>query len=286
MLTKITNFIRHRLKQLVPLTVFAHSPTPLWLIKLYLAEIKSQVTKLEAKQNLGWLLTASHPLARKVAADFMSLDQNHLGNWSIKGAELWSTRQLEKNVIEALIDLYHGQTQKLEGYFTSGSTEGNIYAAWQGRNYLRNFNSNSNSNSKIDLIGTQLSHYSIKKAADLLDLTFIASPLNSQAWNLDTAGLAETLAARYQAGRRGFLISLTHGYTQTGTSDDVEAVLRTLRKFKKIQPDCHFYVWIDAALLGFTTPFIEKFTPFQKPEIGAVVVDFTNLLKFLTRPEL
>ncbi|HCC84808.1 MAG TPA: hypothetical protein DEP87_03945 [Candidatus Pacebacteria bacterium] len=270
MLTKISNFICRKIQRLISLTVFPNSPTSRWLINFYLAEIKNRVSSFETSQNLGWLLTPSHPFARKVASQFMSLDQNHLGNWSINGVELWSTRQLEKNVIDAMVDLYQAANQKLEGYFTSGSTEGNIYAAWQGRNYLQTFCPNS----KIDVIGTDLSHYSIKKAANLLNLPFIVSPLNDSDWNLDPNGLYQTLEQRYKKGQRGFLVSLTMGYTQTGTSDKIEPILKIIRKLRKNYPETHFYVWIDAALLGFVLPFIENFTPFESTEIGALVVDF------------
>lgn len=239
-------------------------------VKFRLWQVKRQLQKRDVARNLGWLYTLPHPVAVNAYKYFLDQNPNHLGNWTTKESRPFATQELEREVIWKMIDLYHADKNQVEGYITSGGTESNIFSTWVGRKYLEQYTEKS----KICLIKTSLTHYSIRKSADIAGIPDYLSPLNPEEWNLDQHGLAETVTKLYEEGYRGFLLPLTLGYTQTGTCDNVEDTTKTVERLQKELKDAHFFLWIDAALHGLITPFIAHFQPFHSPLIQAMIVDF------------
>ena len=140
-----------------------------------------------------------------------------------------------------------------------------------GRSYLSQFCNKE----QIALLYTNLTHYSIRKAGNICDISHYFVPLDPATWGMDSIGLQELVKRLYGRGIRGFLLSLTIGYTSTGTQDNIPEIIQTVKILEKECPGSHFYIWIDAALNGLIEPFLnESFTPFFSPLIKTIVVDF------------
>jgi glutamate/tyrosine decarboxylase-like PLP-dependent enzyme len=213
-------------------------------------------------------------LVTSLLANFMP---NNLGNWSIKEPYSLSTR-LEKESVEIIKNYYHDTSNKIGGHFTSGSTEGNIYATWIGRNYLLK-KLQLQSTEKICLLQNDLAHYSISKAANVSNVVTKKLAINEQTWNTDSNFLLKTITQLHQNGYRGFLLPLTTGYTVTGTEDDVTAICALIKKFKTKHPETEFFLWIDAAFSGISKAFLEKdFSPFANELVQLITTDFHKLL--------
>ena len=251
--------------------VFPQKGTSWWRIQNRLKQVKRELENRNVGHNLGWLYTLPHPVAVNTYKYFLDQNPNHLGNWTTKEGRPFATQELEREVIWNMVDLYHADKSGIEGYVTSGGTESNIFSAWMGRKHLEQYTDRST----ICLLRTSLTHYSIRKSADIVGIPDHLSPLNPQEWNLDQRGLAETVTRLYKEGFRGFLLPLTLGYTQTGTCDSIEETTKTVERLQEERKDVHFFLWIDAALNGLTTPFVDQtFTPFASPLIQTLVVDF------------
>jgi glutamate/tyrosine decarboxylase-like PLP-dependent enzyme len=225
------------------------------------------------RTNLGWLTTPVNPVAVWAYQYFLEKNPNHLGNWSTKDSKPFGTQKLERSVIHTMVDLYHGGKKHLEGYITNGGTEGNLYSMWVGKKYLLRHLKKE----KLCLLCTDLSHYSIRKNADIMGMDQYITPLHQTAWNMDIQGLYQTIKMLHKKGYRGFCIPLTLGYTQTGTSDDISSITLVIQKLKTQYHDIHFFLWIDAALSGLILPFIQDFQPFSNPLIQTIVVDYHKL---------
>jgi len=74
-------------------------------------------------------------IVKKTMKNMYQFMPNNLGNWSISKPHSLTTN-LENNLIRALKNSYSCSTDII-GHFGSGSTEGNIFASWIGRNYLQ-----------------------------------------------------------------------------------------------------------------------------------------------------
>lgn len=249
---------------------FPTTPISKYLIKKRLAKIKNSFKKSNIHCNLGALCTNSDPYLAEVYGSFLKYNPNNIGNWSLEIPK-YNTQQMEYEVIKKMIDLYKAKKEGLEGYVTSGGTEGNIYSLWLGKSHLLKFCKKK----QIALLLTKLTHYSVKKAGNIADISCYYVSLNSTTWGMDSNGLQNLIKRLYRQGKKGFLIPLTIGYTLTGTHDNIREIIGLIEKIKKDFPDIHFYVWIDAALNGLIEPFLNlHFVPFYSRLIKTIVVDF------------
>lgn len=236
-----------------------------------LIQLLRQEKKLSLK-NIGNLINFPNLITSLSWSSLLPYNPGNLGNWSQKFQKnLTSTKLLERNVIRQIISLYSSTFRNFEGYFTSGSTEGNIFSAWAGRNWLIKKLSPS---APICLIKTSLSHYSITKAADIINIKTFNCSLDEK-WGLDYQSLKVKLEKLYQKKYRGFLLPISLGYTLTGTDDNLEQIISVIRTFHQEHPNSQFFCWIDAALSGLVLPFIQNnFQPFKYPEIQSLTTDF------------
>jgi len=254
--------------------------------KKNISKFDNKVFTLIAKKRLNEeskLINLQNPLVRKVnpfatniikaTANYMP---NNLGNWSIKEPNTL-TSQVEQNLIKILKQYYHCNDTVI-GHCGSGTTEGNIYATWIGRNYLLKKLS-LKSTDHIVLIKSCLAHYSIDKAADLTGINLVKISINRHQFNLDQKELTKKINNLYKKGIKGFLIPLTLGYTLTGTDDDYQNICSLVERFKKSHTDCEFFLWIDAAATGIYKIFTEKnFEPLTNENIQLISTDFHKFL--------
>jgi glutamate/tyrosine decarboxylase-like PLP-dependent enzyme len=233
--------------------------------------LESELKQRNIKHSFGSLYTPPHSQAVEVCKRFIQYNPGNLGNWSDDVGKTYATTQLEYEVIHNAINLYQGDQKKLSGYITSGATEGNIFSVWLGREYLEQYCESA----KICLLKTSLTHYSVQKAGQLCNIPQFLIPLNKDKWNIDNQGLENCIQDLHGRGYRGFIISLTIGYTSTGTCDDINQITQRINKSRRTLKGSKFFLWIDAALNGLITPFLDKdFHPFKSSHIKTLVVDF------------
>lgn len=253
----------------IPYGSFPERPISPIRISARIRGLRSELEDRTISYNLGAMYTLPHKTAVEAYAKILKFNPNHLGNWSDKPAAL-ETQKIEHEVIRKMVHLYGAAREGIEGYMTSGGTEGNLFALWSGRSYLEKYFDNN----RICLIKTDLTHYSVEKAARIGRVAQFSTSLERETWGMDAKGLVKKIELLAKKGYRGFLIPLTMGYTSTGTSDDVELIIKTTAKIKTKYKNARFFFWIDAALSGLIDPFIYDFKPFRNSEVSAIVVDF------------
>ncbi|MCL5797595.1 MAG: pyridoxal-dependent decarboxylase [Patescibacteria group bacterium] len=253
---------------------FPQYGTPRWKIDFRLNRIFSELKERKLKNLIGELYNLPNNLAVDVWNKFLPQNPNNLGNWSYKSLrnkKLFATYQIEKEVILQIISLLNSKKESLEGYVTSGATEGNIFSAWTGRKYLqRKFK-----NEQICLLCTDLSHYSVSKSADITNIAKFTVAVDKSSWSMSLSSLNKLLLSLYSKGYRGFLIACTLGHTIGGTNDDIDGIHDLLENFKKERSDVDVFLSLDAALSGSTIPFIKPvFHPFSLKYVQTFIIDF------------
>lgn len=78
----------------------------------------------------------ANPYATTAWQQLVGAHANNLGNWLVD-SPYNSITELEKAVIRQLLTLYGASAKTHVGYMGSGSTEGNLLAAWLGRKTLQ-----------------------------------------------------------------------------------------------------------------------------------------------------
>jgi len=273
-LNKITKQAKYPTKLLSLLTApsaryFPSRPVSSIRILSRLYGVKFESLKQGNNYNLGALYTLPHPMAAKAYSILIDQNPANLGSWADTKAPITGTKKLEWEVIHQHLELYGASSQIFTGYVTSGGTEGNIMAVWMGRNFLQR----SIPIGQIRVIKTSLTHYSVAKAVNLCGLKAELTPLTSE-WSIDSEGLATTLENLLKQKIQGFLVSLTIGYTVTGTADNLKAVEAVIIKFQQEHPQTKFYVWVDAALNGLIEPAISNHWLKNNRIVQTVVVDY------------
>lgn len=250
---------------------FPKNSSPRWKIKLQLYSLSNTLKEWNLKKKIGALHCQPHPISISVWKKLLPYNPNNLGNWSLANQKrLHGPQKIERQLIKAMINLYGGNPKSWEGYVTTGATESNIFSAWAGRNFLKNFCKMN----QVCLVNTSLTHYSISKAADVVNIQTFSTKLNRETWSIDLDNLEKTVGKLYKKGYKSFLVPLTLGYTQTGTNDDYQAIIKLLKKLEKTFKIAIF-VWIDAALNGLILPFTrENFFPLENSKVQAFCVDF------------
>lgn len=251
-------------------SVFPNAPDKIFIpIKEALIRWKSKTAPSPTYQ-FGQLLPVPDPAVARLFAIASIDNQNALGNWSNKKDQSSAVHLFEYDIVRYLSSLYRVSPDTMGGYVTTGGTEGNLMSSWMGMSYLSKHGCGSNT----CLLRTSLTHYSIKKASRIIRVPDVVVGLDNN-WGMSSKSLSTTIHNLYKNGKRGFLIPLTIGYTQTGTSDAINQIVHTITLLKRKLPQLYCFMWIDAALNGLTTPFITSdFFPFKSTMIEAVVVDF------------
>lgn len=251
---------------------FPEKPVGFVKRKAKLASLLYELKKQENEAGLSDLVSIVRSEAVDVWRRLLPYNPNNLGNWSVKSKKPnQATSTIERETVFKMIDLYSGKKRELEGYFTSGGTEGNIFSSWLGRKSLEE---KGVKDKETCLIKTSLTHYSLDKGADIVNLPSFVTPLNKKSWGMDKTGLEKTVKKLTKKRYKGFLLPLTLGYTLTGSSDPVEDILSGVEKMEK-DLNVAFFVWIDAAFNGLTEPFLaEDFTPFDSSYIQTFLTDF------------
>lgn len=238
--------------------------------RIWLHTIVNELKDNKFNQVLGSSHSTPDKKVIKVWTKLLKYNPNNLGNWTLHDKKsLNDTKLAENNLINQLINLYGGDTDVWTGYVTTGATESNIFSAWVGRNYF----SGLKNKHKSVLIYNDLTHYSVIKAADVLNIQTAKTALNKN-WITDRPGLVQLINKLSKKGFKNILLPLTLGYTQTGTNDDLRNLSSFVDKLQK-KYNVTMFIWLDAAANGLVLPFIKKqFKPLKNAYINSIIVDF------------
>jgi histidine decarboxylase len=159
---------------------------------------------------------------------------NNIGDPTVPGLEQRNVKDLEREVVRILADLFRAPPHDRWGCVTSGGTEGNLYGLYLART--------RNPDGVVYFADT--AHYSVAKAAHLLGLTAVPVPAD-EGGELDYAALCA--AVREHPGRPAIVVA-TVGTTMTEAVDNVAAI-RCVLDGIGIAAE-HRYIHVDAALTG------------------------------------
>lgn len=195
---------------------------------------------------------------------------NQLGNPDFIPEEKQNFMQrLEHSVIAHLRQQLHAPAG-IGGYCTVGGSEANTFLLWSARSQFEH-----QSVEKVVVLGTALTHYSVTKAARILQLPFVTVAVAND-YTFSPEALEAELMVQYHKGVRGFAMVVTWGYSSTGGCDDWKKLEKVLKKFQKTHLQTHFFVWIDAAAQGLPLLYLsaEHKHPFRSAYVQGYVVDY------------
>lgn len=255
--------------------------------KLPPAQIKEHVFDALA-QNVNYFeenilgIPASHLDGRVFNADasflkdapFMSTlvhNPNHIGCHTLGKSEHFfkGTQSIEREVIEVCgAEILRGNFGQQDGYVASGGTEANMQAIWVYRNLL--MQQYQAALEEICILCSVDSHYSISKAANVLQIEKNAIPVNDQDRSVQEDVLRQIIIQLQQKGKKHYIVIANMMTTMFGSVDDVDLYTRVLEEL-----GCHYYIHIDGAYGGFFYPFSEKNNrlDFSNPKVTSITLD-------------
>lgn len=219
------------------------------------------------------------------------------GVWVAKEAEggFESLQALEAQVIWMIASTVGGTADNVDGLFCGGGTEGNLQGMWIGRAWLRQRPDPLDRG--IAILATTQVHYSILKAASILDIgqaqwtgcprcrkPHIFCPDQTGAgvnmvgmnehYQMSVADLERVFKLKYAEGFRRFMVVATVATTTLGAVDPIAEIGKLVRRLHRTT-SAHIYVHVDAAFGGFTVPFVDpdRKIGFSVPEVMSMTLD-------------
>ncbi len=212
------------------------------------------------------------PLLRTYVAN-----PNHIGCHTFGHSESFfsGTQQLEREVIELLcVDVFKAEEHSCDGYIATGGTEANIQAVWIYRNYFVEI-CNATHN-EIALISSSDTHYSVSKAANLLNLKSYSVPVDENTRNIYPAQLDAVINAAKDQGIKYFIVICNMATTMFGSVDDPD-----LYALHLTQHQVRFKIHADGAFGGFIYPISSPGSNmhFKNPNISSITLDAHKMLQ-------
>jgi glutamate/tyrosine decarboxylase-like PLP-dependent enzyme len=202
---------------------------------------------------------------------------NHIGCHTLGDSEYFfkGTQQLEREVIDLLaVDMLRAAPGESDGYVAAGGTEANMQAAWIYRNYfIRNFEAKQH---EIALVGSEDTHYSIAKAANILNLKWYSVPVSENERLLDPQEVRSTLKTANDDGVKYLIIIANMGTTMFGSVDDPELYVAAAQEL-----GIHFKLHVDGAFGGFVYPISADNNNccFNNPHVSSITLDAHKMLQ-------
>lgn len=180
-------------------------------------------------------------------APFFQFSLNNCGDWSKPSNYKLNSFEFEKEVMQYFAQLYKIQTDKMWGYFTTGSTESNLFGCYLARERFP----------KSIFYYSDQSHYSIGKTLKILNVRAIKIP-STKSGVID----CESLEAYVRQNPDYTPVILANiGTTLTGAIDPLDSIHELLSKLGYQHGE--YYIHADAALSGMILPFVENPQPFN-----------------------
>lgn len=202
---------------------------------------------------------------------------NHIGCHTLGESEPYfsGTQEIEREVIKILSeDILKAQADSCDGYIATGGTEANIQACWMYRNhFMQEYGARLD---EIFLLASEDTHYSVHKAANLLQLDLLSIPVYMETRQIVTTDLDRTIAEAYQNGKKYAIVISNVGTTMFGSVDDPDTYASTLTKY-----DIAFKIHMDAAFGGFIYPIVQAQNNigFNNPHVSSVTLDAHKMLQ-------
>jgi glutamate/tyrosine decarboxylase-like PLP-dependent enzyme len=139
----------------------------------------------------------------------------------------------------------------IDGYLCSGGTEANIMGLWVLRNKLISEKTELND---IHIVFSKLTHYSVIKACNILNLKNIHSLDIDKKFRIDYNQLIETCDNLLKEDKNRIILFLNIGTTMAGSIDKVIKINKFITEKYKNKIIIH----LDAAFGGFILPFTDS----------------------------
>ena len=191
------------------------------LAERLLALIQAEQVKLGFP---GW----SAPLPAVVNA-FFAYELNNYGDPDVDPVFGWHTKDLERELVQELADLFGAAPHHRWGYVTTGGGEGVLAGLWEARRR----------HPGARVYHSTAAHASVARAADLLRMEAVAVPA-------DPRGEMDYAALEHLTRGRPAVVLATVGTTLTEAVDDVPRIRAALHRAGASGR----YVHADAALAG------------------------------------
>ncbi len=202
---------------------------------------------------------------------------NHIGCHTLGESERFfaGTQDLERELIKLCAeDIFRGGPDAQDGYVASGGTEANIQAIWIYRNlFMREYGARPD---QIALLCSEDSHYSMVKAANLLQLPLRRIRVEAESRQVDPSHLRESVAGLQQQGVKFFIVVVNMMTTMFGSVDSVGRYSEILDA-----AGAYYRIHVDAAYGGFVYPFIapDHHLHFGNPQISSITLDAHKMVQ-------
>ena len=202
---------------------------------------------------------------------------NHIGCHTLGDSEsaFKGTHVLEKEVLDVLaVDVFKANPNEFDGYISPGGTEANIQAIWMYRNLFQY--KNQATLAEIVILASEDTHYSIPKAANVLQLDWLKIPVAFENREIDALALEAIIVTAKENGKKYFIVVSNMGTTMFGSVDNPEVYTTILEKHH-----LDYKLHIDGAYGGFVYPFSNEksIINFSNPKISSITIDAHKMLQ-------
>ncbi len=202
---------------------------------------------------------------------------NHIGCHTLGDSEsaFKGTHVLEKEVLDVLaVDVFKANPNEYDGYISPGGTEANIQAIWMYRNFFQY--KNQATLAEIVILASEDTHYSIPKAANVLQLDWLKIPVTFENREIDAIALEAIIVTAKENGKKYFIVVSNMGTTMFGSVDNPEVYTTILEKY-----NLDYKLHIDGAYGGFVYPFSNEksIINFSNPKISSITIDAHKMLQ-------
>jgi tyrosine decarboxylase / aspartate 1-decarboxylase len=202
---------------------------------------------------------------------------NHIGCHTLGDFEpnFQGTQNLERELLRICAEeLLGAEAGSYDGYVASGGTESNIEALWVFRNQFRaELGMTVN---EVGVLHSADTHYSVPKAANLLDLVDIEVAVHDETRRMCSAALEDALLGAKRRGVRAIIVVANMGTTMFGSVDPLDPLLKAVEA-----AGLPYRVHVDAAFGGFIYPLSvdDCALSFRDPRIGSFTLDAHKMLQ-------
>ncbi|MGB0368569.1 MAG: pyridoxal phosphate-dependent decarboxylase family protein, partial [Flavobacteriales bacterium] len=202
---------------------------------------------------------------------------NHIGCHTLGSSESFfsGTQKIERELINiCATDILKAEPKSCDGYVAAGGTEANIQAVWTYRNYFKN--EHSASNSEICIVTSSDAHYSMAKAADLLNIDVFHVPVDEHHRNVLPESIRATITEAKSNGKKYFIVVCNMMTTMFGSVDSISDYVDVLQEF-----EVDFKMHVDGAYGGFLYPFTNPNSAlnFANPHVSSITLDAHKLVQ-------
>lgn len=185
------------------------------------------------------------------------------------------THEIEREVLRVIaVDIFKAEPNAFDGYISPGGTEANIQAIWMFRNYyINNYDAKAD---EIAIVASEDTHYSIPKAANLLQLDWLKIPVDFNTRTIEVIQLEQIILNAQSNGKKYFIAVSNMGTTMFGSVDNPEDYITVFEKH-----NLHYKLHIDGAYGGFVYPFSnqQSVINFSNPKISSITIDAHKMLQ-------